>query len=194
MSSRASIYQRIRHRETRSPRSVAAITLAVLLISTFAWLAVEMVLGILNQPPMLVGPRTMATALVEITALPVAIFLYAGLFIALAGGVLIALAVTPGHRGRHIISSTHSVIIVDDDVIASALARHAASSAGISQDQARVTVSRRRVDVRLTPTSGYPIDQIAALNVVSDELDSYQLEPALEPPRLSVTARGKVGA
>ncbi|SFN54240.1 DUF6286 domain-containing protein [Mycetocola miduiensis] len=194
MSSRRSTYQRIRRRETRSPRSVAAIILAIVLISTFAWLAVEIVLGMLNRPPILVAPSVMATALVEITSLPAASLVGGGLVIALTGWAFIALAVTPGRRGRHILESTHTVILVDDDVIASALARHAASAAGIGLDQVRVTVSRKRVEVRLTPTSGILLDRTAVLNVVTDELDSYQLQPTLEPPRLSIAREGKVGA
>lgn len=194
MSGGRSTYQRIRRRETRSPRSVAAITLAVVVMATFAWLAVEIVLAMLDRPPVLVAPVEMATALVAVTSVPGAMLVGAGLVVALAGLALIALAVAPGRRGRHLMESPRTVIVVDDDVIASAVARHAASVAGVSPDQARVTVSRRRVDVQLTPTSGFPVDREAVLNVVGDELDSYRLEPVLDPPRLSVAAQGRVGA
>lgn len=193
MSSGRSTYQRIRRRETRSPRSVAAITLAVVVMATLAWLAVEIVLAMLDLPPLLVAPAEMAAALVAVTSVPGAMLMGAGLLIALVGAVLIALAVAPGRRGRHLMESPRRVV-VDDDVIASAIARHAASVAGVGPDQARVTVSRRRVDVHLTPTSGFPIDRAAVLNVVGDALDSYRLEPALEPPRLSVAEQGRVGA
>lgn len=193
MSSGLSTYQRIRRRETRSPRSVAAITLAVVVMATLAWLAVEIVLAMLDLPPLLVAPAEMAAALVAVTSVPGAMLMGAGLLIALVGAVLIALAVAPGRRGRHLMESPRRVV-VDDDVIASAIARHAASVAGVGPDQARVTVSRRRVDVHLTPTSGFPIDRAAVLNVVGDALDSYRLEPALEPPRLSVAEQGRVGA
>ena len=193
MSSGRSTYQRIRRRETRSPRSVAAITLAVVVMATLAWLAVEIVLAMLDLPPLLVAPAEMAAALVAVTSVPGAMLMGAGLLIALVGAVLIALAVAPGRRGRHLMESPRRVV-VDDDVIASAIARHAASVAGVGPDQARVTVSRRRVDVHLTPTSGFPIDRAAVLNVVGDALDSYRLEPALESPRLSVAEQGRVGA
>ncbi|MGW9587343.1 DUF6286 domain-containing protein [Microbacterium sp. NPDC055455] len=193
MSSGRSTYQRIRRRETRSPRSVAAITLAVVVMATLAWLAVEIVLAMLDLPPLLVAPAEMAAALVAVTSVPGAMLMGAGLLIALIGAVLIALAVAPGRRGRHLMESPRRVV-VDDDVVASAIARHAASVAGVGPDQARVTVSRRRVDVHLTPTSGFPIDRAAVLNVVGDALDSYRLEPALEPPRLSVAEQGRVGA
>lgn len=196
MSSGRSTYQRIRRRATRSPRSVAAITLAVVVMATLAWLAVEIVLAMLDLPPLLVAPAEMAAALVAVTSVPGAMLMGAGLLIALVGAVLTALAVAPGRRGRHLMESPRRVVVVvvDDDVIASAIARHAASVAGVGPDQARVTVSRRRVDVHLTPTSGFPIDRAAVLNVVGDALDSYRLEPALESPRLSVAEQGRVGA
>lgn len=193
MSSERSTYRRIRRRETHSPRSVAAITLAVVLILTFAWLAVEIVLRMLNLPPLLVAPRSMAAALVEITSLPDSVLIGAGLVIALIGAVLVGLALTPGRRARHAIMSERTVTIVDDEVLASALARRAASAAGIGTDRVHVTVSHRHADIRLTPTSGYSIDRTAVREAVTEELDSYELEPALRAPRLSVTARGKVG-
>lgn len=194
MSDKSSIYQRIRRRETHSPRSVAAIALAVVLILMFAWLAVEVILGMVDRPPLVVAPGAMATALVEVTSLRTAVLIGAGLVLALLGVFLVALALTPGRRARHLIGSTHTVTVVDDEVIASALARRAASAADISPDQAHVTVSHRRADVRLTPTSGFPIDRTVVLDVVTDELDSYELEPVMRTPRLSVTAQGTVGA
>lgn len=194
MNSEPSVYRRIRRRETHSPRSVAAIALAVVLILTFAWLAVEVILSMVDRSPLVAAPSAMATALVEVTSLPTAVLIGAGVVLALLGVVLVALALAPGRRARHLIESTHSVTVVDDEVIASALARRAASAADIDPDQVRVTVSHRRADVRLTPTSGFPIDRTAVLGVVTDELDSYALEPAVRTPRLSVTAQGTVGA
>lgn len=194
MRAEHSTYQRIRRRETHSPRAVAAITLASMLILTFAWLAVEIMLRVLNQPPLLVAPLDMVTALVEITSIPASVLIGAGLVIALIGVVLLTLALSPGRRARRFIESEHTVTIVDDEVIASALARHAARAADISTDRVRVTVSRRHVDIRLTPTSGFPIDRSAVLDAVTDELNSYELEPVLRAPRLSITAQGKVGA
>lgn len=194
MTATHSLYRRIRRRETHSPRAVAAIVLAIVLILTFAWLAVEVILRALKQSPLLVAPLDMATALVEITALPSSVLIGAGLVIALVGVVLVALGLSPGRRARHVIESEHAVTIVDDEVIASALAQHAALAADVSADRVRVTVSRRRADIRLTPTSGFPVDRGVVLDAVAEELESYDLDPVLRAPRLSLTAQGKVGA
>ncbi len=194
MSTKHPTYRRIRRRETHSPRAVAAIALAIVLILIFAWLGVEIVLRMLNRTPLLVAPLDMATALVEITSLPSPVLVGAGSVIALICVVLVALALSPGRRARHVIASERTVTVVDDEVIASALARRAALAADVSADRTRVTVSRRRADIRLTPTSGFPVDRAAVLDAVTDELDSYELEPALRAPRLFIAAQGKVGA
>lgn len=193
-SKRNNIYRRIRRRETHSPRSAAAIVLAILLILTFAWLAVEIVLSMANLPPLLVTPHDMSIALTEITALSSPVLIGSGLTLALLGVILIALTLAPGRRARHAIDSEETIAIVDDEVLASAVARQAAVAAQISPDNARVTVSHRGADVRLTPTSGYPINRTAVLAAVEDEVESYKLDPKLRAPRLFINARGKVGA
>lgn len=194
MSSTNALNRRIRRRETHSPRSVPAIVVAVLLILALIWMVIEIVLDMANRPALLVAPHTMATSLVEVTSVAPAILIGAGLALALVGMLLVILALSPGRRARHVIGSAHSVTIVDDQVIASALARRAASAALINPDQARVTVSRRHADIHLTPTSGFPIDRASVMEVVSGEINSYGLEPPLATPRLSVATQGEVGA
>ncbi len=187
-------YARIRRRETHSPRSVAAIALAIALMLVFAWLAVEIVLGLLGAPPLLVPPRAIATATVEATSLPVPALVAGGIVVALVGIALLALALAPGRRPRHTIASAHALVVVDDEVVASALARSAALTAGVDAGQTRVTVSRRHADVRLTPHSGFPVDSDAVRDALARELDAYGLEPAVRARRVSVTAEGRVGA
>jgi hypothetical protein len=86
------------------------------------------------------------------------------------------------------------VIIVDDEVIASGLARQAASAARIDPNNVRVTVSRRNVEVRLVPTSGAPVDPVDVSRAVKAELESYGSEPPLRPARIQVEPRGRVAA
>ncbi|WP_308465196.1 Asp23/Gls24 family envelope stress response protein [Rathayibacter soli] len=194
MTTTHSTSARIRRRETHSPRSVAAIIIAIALILTFAWLGLEILLQLLNQPPLLVTPLQMLRATAGITSTPAPWIVAGGIVVAMVGIILVLAAVTGGRRARHVLNTVRSVTVVDDEVIASALARHAASTAGISPDNTEVTISRRHADVRLTPISGVSVDRAAVISAVADELDSYELEPALRDPRLSVESRGKVGA
>ena len=82
--------------------------------------------------------------------------------------------------------------IVDNEVIASALAREAARAAGVAPDNARVTVTHRRATVHLTPTSGIPVNQTAALTAVRDQLNAYGLQRIVRP-QIIIATRGKVG-
>lgn len=194
MSAAASPSARIRRRETHSSRSLAAIVVAIALILVFAWLGAEILLGLIGLPPLLSNPADMIHAVDELTSAPPSWLVTGGAVVAVVGIVLVVVGLTPGRRSRHALVSERSVIIVDDEVIASGIARRAATTARISPDNVRVTLSRRTVDVHLTPTSGIPIDRETVLSAVTDELSSYALEPALRPPRLQVEPHGQVGA
>ena len=52
-------------------------------------------------------------------------------------------AVLPGRRARHLLPDRRAAVVVDDEVIASALARRARLAANVSQEQVMVAVSRQ---------------------------------------------------
>ena len=67
--------------------------------------------------------------------------------------------------------------MVDAEVLASSLARRARLTAGVTPDQVLVTVGRTRVEVRVRPTSGIPVDSDAVRAAVEDELALTGLQP-----------------
>lgn len=186
------IARRVRRRELHSSRSIAAIVVAVAVILTLAWLGVEVVLRLLDLPPLLADPAQMLEAGASVTSLPAGWKAAAGVLLAATGLVLIALALSPGRRARHAMPSQHGVTLVDDGVVASRLARVAAAAGGVDRGSAVVTVSRRRALIRITPASGILVDRTAVLDAVSAELVSLALEPALHAPRLRLE-QGRVG-
>jgi hypothetical protein len=186
-------YRRIARRETHSPRSTLAIVLAVIVIVVCLWFATEIVLGLLNQPPLLVSVPALASAIVAVPSVPVAFLWAFGAVAALLGLVLIVAAVTPGRTARHIVATEQTVSIVDNQVVASALARHAAFAANVNPDNVRVTVSHRRAIVRLVPVSGLPVDVAAVTRAVDEQLAGYRLSPGIRS-RVIVNESGKVGA
>ncbi len=194
MNDRRASYREIRRRETRSPRSVLASICAIALILVLAWAALEILLDVLKWPPLLVSPENAARALVDVAPAAAPWLIAAGAIAALIGLVLIGVGIAGGRRARHLLPTERSVTVVDDEAIASALARHASLAADIGPDSTRVTVTRRHADIRMTPISGTPIDGTAVRDAVARELASYVLQPALLPPRLLVDQRGKVGA
>jgi hypothetical protein len=190
--STSSIYRRIARRETHSPRSVLAIILAVIVILAAAWFGTEIVLSLLSQPALLVAPTDAEQAIITVAALPVGVLLAAGIILAVIGLVLLIAAVTAGRRARHVIQTDRAVTVIDNRVIASALARHASYAGNTNPDSTRVDVSHRRAVVHITPTSGTAADKDAIKTAVDEQLDSYGAKSSL---RSKISLRtGKVGA
>jgi hypothetical protein len=186
-------YARITRRETHSPRSALAIVIAVALIVVFAWIGTEIVLAVLGLPALLVAPLDMFTSAVDLTDAPVGIVAPAGIVAALIGLVLIVVALSPGRRARHVLGTERAATVVDNEVIASALARHASHAGDVDPDNTTVSVSHRLAVVQLTPTSGVPVDRDRVAGAVDEQLRSYDLRPALRA-RVRIAEKAKVGA
>lgn len=188
-----SLYTRILRRETHSSRSLLAIILAVILIVVFAWIGTEIVLALLGLPALLVAPADMFTSAVGLVNAPAESVATAGIVVALVGLLLIVAALTPGRRARHVLDTDRAATVVDNEVIASALARYSSSAGNVDPDNTTVSVSHRQADVRLTPTSGIPVDRETVTEAVTEQLDSYGLRPPVHP-RVLLAAQGRVGA
>jgi hypothetical protein len=193
MTSTPALYRRIGQRETHSPRSLVAVILAVLLIVALAWVGTEIVLALLSLPALLAAPADMFTSAVDLPEAPAAIVAASGIVAAVIGLVLVLVALSPGRRARHILAAERTVVVVDNEVIASALARHASLTGDVDPDNASVSVSHRRAEVHLTPTSGVPVDRDAVNGVVAAQLDSYELTPRVTPT-VRIAESGRVGA
>jgi hypothetical protein len=180
VSHHRSTYQRIARRETHSPRSVLAILLAVLLVIVAAWAITEIVLAMLSRPALLVAPGDASQSLVNASALPVGALIAAGIVLLIGGLLSIVAALTAGRRARHVNVTDRAVTVVDNDVIASALARHASYAGGTSPDNRSVSVSHRRAVVEVTATSGRATPSEAILDAVNEQLRTYGFTPALK--------------
>ncbi|MBC7725501.1 MAG: hypothetical protein H7146_12285 [Burkholderiaceae bacterium] len=193
MSETGTIYRRIKRRETRSSRSGLAITLAVVVILASAYTIAEIVLQLAGQPPLIGSMRDAAQAtagLADYTAGSVVAF---GVLAAIIGFVIIVAALTAGRRSRHVLETDKTSAVVDNAVIASALARHAARVGNVSPDSVSVSVSARSAVVTVTPASGVSVDKSAVTTAVQEQLDSYGISPRVRP-RVLVTQQGKVGS
>jgi len=188
-----SVYSRIIHRETTSPRATLAITLAIIIILLIAYAVAETILSLIGQPSLLASPADMGIALVNAPNYLAGVMIAVGILAVLLGLILMIAAVKPGRRPRHVLDADRVVVVVDDEVIGSALARHASYEGNIDPDNARVSVSRRRAVVRLTPASGTSIGVPAVDRVVTEQLERYGLRPTIRS-KVVVDERGKVGA
>lgn len=186
-------YRRVLRREMHSPRSVLAIAVSVVVIVLCTYLGTEIILSIFIQPALLASPQGMLSSLATLgstrAGLPIAI----GVILMIIGLLLVIAALKPGRRARHQLAASRAAVVADDEVIASALARHAAHAANANPDNTVVSVSARQAVIRLTPTSGTPVHRDAVANAVETQLQSFELTA---PLRCSVViaSSGKVGA
>ncbi|WP_165066722.1 Asp23/Gls24 family envelope stress response protein [Marisediminicola senii] len=193
MSGAQSAYRRVSRRETHSPRSGAAITIAVVLSLAAAYVVTEIVLDLIGQPPLLTTMTDAAASTIALDEYPAPIVAAAGAVVTLIGLALVIHGIRPGRRPKHLIDSDRSVTVVDYEVVASDLARHAAFAGGVDPDNVDVSVSRSRAVVRLTPASGIPADKSAVEDAVRRRLEALALRGTLRS-QVIVGESGKVGA
>jgi hypothetical protein len=181
-------------RETRSSRAVAAVIAAVLVIVLCGFALLETALRAFGQPPWLIDPEA---AMAQILALPEGarplLLGVVGAVLVMAGLFFFLNAVLPGRRARHLLWDRRAAVVVDDEVIASALARRARLAANVGPEQVMVVVSRNRVVVNVRPTSGVPLNADAMLAAVNDELRAMGPSPMPEA-RINVAPEGVIGA
>lgn len=186
--------ERVLARETSSSRAFAASIAAILVIGLCGYALLETAVRAVGQPPWLIDPQTAAD---RITALPAGV---APLLLGVTGAVVFAAglffflnAVLPGRRARHVLADPRAAVVVDDEVIASALARRARLAANVTQEQVMVVVSRRQVLVNVRPTSGVPLREADVLAAVQAELRAMALSPMPEV-RVNLASSGVIGA
>lgn len=169
---------RIVRRETHAARTVPAVIAAGIGILFCLYVLLESVLQSLGQDEWLIDPPTFAHWLAGLPRDADTLLLgLAGGLIFLAGLWFFLMAVLPGRRARYAIPNPRAAVVVDAEVLASSLARRARLRAGVTSGQVLVTVARTRVEVRIRPTSGIPVDPDAVRAAVEDELALTGLQP-----------------
>lgn len=185
--------RRIVRRETHSSRGrIAGVAaLVVTLLAIYALL--ESTLRALGQPAWLVDPLTAvrrAAALPEGVSKPLLGVI--GAAVALLGLLFFLSAVLSGRRARHVLSDPRLAVVVDDEVIAAALARRARLAAGVTPEQIMVIVSEREVIVNVRRTSGIDVPEAAVLAAVEREVRDMDLTPS-PPVRINLARTGVIG-
>lgn len=189
--------RRVVYRATHSSRAAVAALAAVLVMVLAGYGLLESAVHAIGQPAWLIEPQLAAERIVALPAGISPLLLgAAGAVIAMVGLFFLLNAVLPGRRARHVLNSTGSsapAVVVDDEVIASALARSARLAANVTPEQVMVVVSERRVMVNVRPTSGVPVSEAAVLAAVQDELDEMSLFPQPEV-HVNISTAGVIGA
>lgn len=190
--------RRVVYRETHSPRAVVSVVAAALVLVLAAYGVLESGVHAVGQPAWLIEPQVAAQRIVDLPAGTSPLLLAAiGGVLAMVGLIFLLSGILPGKRARHLLAGGREeglpAVVVDDEVIASSLARRARLAANVTPEQVMVIVSQRQVLVNVRPTSGVPVDPDRVLEAVRDELDQMLLEPA-PVPRVNVTPSGVIGA
>ncbi|WP_256214152.1 hypothetical protein [Arthrobacter sp. ov118] len=186
--------ERVLRRETRPSRAVVSMIAAVLVSVVCGYALLETGVRAIGQPPWLVDPLTAAERVVALPAgIPPLLLGVTGAVVTMAGLFFFLNAVLPGRRARHLFPDRRAAVVVDDEVIAAALARRARMAANVSPEQVMVVVSRNRVVVNVRPTSGIPLRQDTVLEAVRRELQDMHPVP-MPDVQLQVATAGVVGA
>ncbi|GAB3149294.1 hypothetical protein GCM10027058_11310 [Microbacterium neimengense] len=168
---------RVQRRETHSPRSAAMIVVVILLIALIAYLGLETVLVMAGAPALVAAPADLLRGL---SAASGAATTAIGATVALMGAVLVVIAVTPGRRAKHTMAAADgTIVVVDNGVIAAALAQHLSDILGIDRRRLTVGVGHRRVDVTIRPETGLGIDLDEVRAASEAELATYRLSPSV---------------
>jgi len=185
--------ERIIKRESYSSRAVISTFAAIVVALLALYALLESMLRVLGQTAWLIDPPTAAKRLSELPAgISPALLAVIGVLVFLLGLMFFLNAVVPGRRARHVIPDRRIAVVVDNEVIASALARRARIAAGVMREQIMVVVSARTVQVNIRPTSGIALDEAQIQAAVEAELDAMALEPALTVT-VHLAATGVVG-
>jgi hypothetical protein len=192
--SRGAGMRRILDRETRSSRAGVSGIAAALVIVLCGYGLLEAGVRAIGQPPWLIDPQTAAERIIALPqGMPPLLLGVIGAVTAMAGLFFLLNAVLPGRRARHLLPNHRAGVVVDDEIIASALARRARLAANVTPEQVMVIVSQRQVTVNVRPTSGVPVSENAVLVAVLDELREMAPEPMPEV-RVNVATSGVIGA
>lgn len=171
-------FRRILRRETHSPRTVAMIVAALVLILALVYVGIEIVLSLLAQPALLLGPAAAAGWVIGLpTAQPSGLVITGGVVVALIGLIFLILGVTPGRLPKHQMSIEGRAAVVDNGVIASSLAQRISEETGIGRGEITVGVSHRTADVTIRSGFGDEYDPAPITQVVQAELERYSLVP-----------------
>jgi len=169
----------ILRRETHSSRARPAIVAAIVISLLAIYGLLESMLRVLGQPPWLIDPLTAAQRIADLpNGISAMLLGVIGAAIFLVGLIFFCNGVLPGRRARHVVPDPRVAAVVDDGVVASALARRARTAAGVTREQVVVVVSARAVQVNVRPTSGISLDETRIQGAVEDEIARMGLDPS----------------
>ena len=187
MSAEAALYRRVLRRGVHASRTLAASIVAVLVVLLLLATVVASIWWVVDPA---VRERGQAVAEGVFSRVdPGMTSIVGGALLVMLAVILIALAVSPGRRARRGIARDRLALLVDDGVIADAVADSVARQLSTTRRHIAVTVARRTVTVRITPLSGLAVDTAAAGSACEEVLSRIGLSARA---RVVVAAEGVI--
>lgn len=187
MTSEQAAYRRVLRRETHPSRTAPAVMAASVAIVVLLALVIGAVWGLVDQS---IGRAVSAWLDQAVPAVSrQGLLVVGGIVGMLLALVLLALAVLPGRRARRARTTERLAVLVDDGVLADAVADAVALRCGIDRRQVSTTLGRSRVLVRITPTSGIRVDEAIAAEAASETVSALGFTVT---PRVLVAVNGVV--
>lgn len=170
------VLRRVVRRETHSSRSVAFAVVVVAGVVVSLFFAIETVLSLVDRPAMLVRPVDALAWVGRLpTALPSGAVIAGGLAVAAVGVWLLFLAVLPGRLSKHELVAGGRAAVVDNGVLAAAVAQRVSDETGLARDRVTVGVAHRSVDISVKPGAGIPVERGEILALAEAELSAFAL-------------------
>ena len=186
MRDEKAIYRRVIRRETHAARTAPAVVVAAVAAVVSVAVVVAGVWWTVDAGARDSASRWWADAS---SVVPSAVLVAGGAVAVLIALLLAASALLPGGRARRARTTDRVAVVIDDGVLADAVADAVSLDAGVERGRVSVTLTRREVHVRVTPTSGLALDE-AGVAVASDRVIAA-LGLALKT-RVSVASSGVI--
>ncbi len=173
------VLQRVVRRETHSPRTVVVVLVLVVIAAVYT--GVEIVRYLLGASPVLAAPGVLLAQLVSLPeTVPHTALLIGGAVVAVLGGALLWFALSPGRRPKHrVLHMSTRAVVVDNGVIASAVAESVRRELDLPRGRVAVGVSHRVADVIVRPEPGQDMGEAEVRSITQTVLASYEISPAL---------------
>lgn len=185
--------ERVVRRELSPSRAILSGIAAFIVTVLAIYALLETGLRIANQPAWLIDPQSALDRFAQFPQGTNPLLLSViGVLLLLMGAVFFGNGVVKSRRARHTLIDPRIAVVVDDEVIASALARRARLTAGVTQEQVVVAVSKRLVVVDVRPTSGVPLDGDAIRLAIEQELQEMRPMP-IPQVRINIATVGVIG-
>ncbi len=177
----STVLERVVRRETHSPRTIWAVIVLILIALGAIYLGIEIVLALAGVPALLVRPAAGWEWLAGLPDLqPQSAVVAGGIVLGLLGLLLLLIGIAPGRRAKHQLGVTDHPVLVDNAVIASAVAEDVRRELDLSRGGVRVGVSHRAADVTVRPEPGQVVEKEDVRAVAEARLAEYQPSPAIK--------------